>query len=76
MEPKKTASDVFGAMAKMIAKTVSSELSIFNSNTDTDPRKFPSRIWRSTPHTELFNIPDWDCPDTVKAPLYQGLEKN
>ena len=23
--------------------------------------------------TELFNIPDWDCPVTVKAPFYQGL---
>ena len=26
--------------------------------------------------TELFNIPDWDCPDTVKAPFYEGLERN
>ena len=26
--------------------------------------------------TEFFNIPDWDCPDTVKAPFYEGLEKN
>ena len=25
---------------------------------------------------ELFNIPDWDCPDTVKAPFYEGLERN
>ena len=36
VDPKKTASGVFGAMAKVIAKTVSSELSIFNSNTDSD----------------------------------------
>ena len=26
--------------------------------------------------TELFNIPDWDCPDTVKGPFYKGLERN
>ena len=25
---------------------------------------------------ELFNIPNWDCPDTVKAPFYEGLERN
>jgi len=27
-------------------------------------------------YAELFNIPDWDCPDTVKAPFYEGLERN
>ena len=26
--------------------------------------------------TELLNIPDWDCPDTVKGPFYKGLERN
>ena len=25
---------------------------------------------------ELFNIPDWECPDTLKAPFYEGLERN
>ena len=25
---------------------------------------------------ELFNIPDWDCPDTVKAPFFEGLERS
>ena len=22
---------------------------------------------------ELFNIPNWECPDSHKAPFYQGL---
>ena len=29
--------------------------------------------------SEFFNIPDWNCPDTVKAPtvkFYEGLERN
>ena len=26
--------------------------------------------------SEFFNFPDWDCPDTVKAPFYEGLERN
>ena len=25
---------------------------------------------------ELFNIPYWDCTDTVKAPFSKGLERN
>ena len=26
--------------------------------------------------SELFNIPDWECPDALKAPFYEGLEGN
>ena len=23
--------------------------------------------------TELFNIPDWECPEALEAPFYEGL---
>ena len=42
-----------------------------------DPRKESFLfIFKAIPVAELFNIPDWDCPDTVKAPFYEGLERN
>ena len=35
-----------------------------------DPK---AQVWWYVQEAELFNIPYWDCPDTLKAPFYEGL---